>query len=735
MKTIYLDYNATTPIDPEVADEMKPYLEQYFGNPSSIHSYGIKTKNALIKARKQVAELLNCNSDEIVFTSGGTESNNYAIKGFVFANKHKGNHIITSSIEHPAVIEVCKFLEENGFIITYLQVNEYGEIDLEELKNAITSHTILISIMHANNEVGTIQPITEILRIAKKNNITFHTDAAQSTGKIKIDVKELGVDLLSIAGHKLYAPKGVGVLYIKSGIKLQKLIHGADHEQNKRAGTENILEIVGLGKACEIAKRDIENNYLYTKNLRDRLFSGLKKIIPDLKLNGHTDNRLPNTLSISFPEIEANTLLSEIEEVAASAGAACHSEGVDVSNVLTAMNIPIEYAMGTIRFSTGKFNTTEEIDQAINFISKAVKKLKPEKSQAKISIKHEQKIKLTHYTKGMGCACKLRPQELEQVLKNLSLPDNPNILIGTNTADDAAIYKINDNTAIVQTVDFFTPIVDDPYCFGQIAATNALSDIYAMGGKPLFALNIVGFPSKRLPLSVLSSILKGAEDKAKEAGISILGGHSVEDTEPKYGMVVTGIIHPDKIISNANANPGDDIILTKPIGLGIISTAIKRGLTNKETEKYVIELMCELNNKAANIMANFPVNSCTDVTGFGLLGHLKEMSQASKTNAEIFYDKVLVIPDAYDFANANIVPGGSLNNLDFVSEIVEWNNNLSQTERILLCDAQTSGGLLISIPNNYSENFIKELKKNNVVNATIIGKFTNKGEGKISVYK
>jgi len=241
---IYLDYNATTPIDPEVVEAMKPYLDIYFGNPSSSHQLGAQTKMAVEKARKQVAEMIGADSSEIIFTSGGTESNNYAVKGAAFANRHKGNHIITSSVEHPAIFEVCKYLENQGFEVTYLPVDEFGMISIADLKSAITPKTILISIMHANNEVGTIQPISEIGKIAKEKGILFHTDAAQSIGKVKVNVKEIGVDMLSIAGHKLYAPKGIGALYLREGVKLEKLMHGADHEQNMRAGTENVLEIV-----------------------------------------------------------------------------------------------------------------------------------------------------------------------------------------------------------------------------------------------------------------------------------------------------------------------------------------------------------------------------------------------------------------------------------------------------------------------------------------------------------
>jgi len=374
MNPIYLDYNATTPIAKEVANAMAPFLYEHFGNPSSTHEYGIKTKNAVYQARQQVADLINCKPYDIVFTSGGTESNNYALKGAAFANKEKGNHIITSSVEHPAIIEVCKNLAENGFEITYLPVDEFGMVNLAEVERAITSKTILISIMHANNEVGTIQPIEEIGKVARQKNILFHTDAAQSLGKVKMDVEMVGVDLISVAGHKLYAPKGIGALYIRKDVKLQKLIHGADHEMNQRAGTENVLEIVGLGKACEIANRDLSKNILHMLNMRDLLYEEIKNKIPEVKLNGHPEKRLSNTLSINFPGVEANTLLSNLPEIAASAGAACHTDNIEISSVLKAMKVPERYAMGTVRFSVGKYTTEDEIQQAVSFIVTAVNK-------------------------------------------------------------------------------------------------------------------------------------------------------------------------------------------------------------------------------------------------------------------------------------------------------------------------------------------------------------------------
>lgn len=365
MEPIYLDYNATTPIDPRVANVMKPFLTQSFGNPSSSHWFGIESRKAILKARVQVAALINCKPEEIVFTSGGTEANNYAIRGYAYANRHKGNHIITSVIEHPAILEVCKYLEEYDFDVTYLPVDKNGSVSVRSVQDAVTEKTILISIMHANNEVGTIQPIMEIAEIAYENGICMHTDAAQSLGKIPVDVLELSVDLISIAGHKIYAPKGIGALYIKQGTILEKLMFGAKQENGFRAGTENVLEIVGLGKACEIAQQDLETNIVHLKNMRDRLWNGLVNDIPDVRLNGHPDKRLPNTLNVSFLNMNDYFQLSLFLEIAASAGAACNNNTTSFSHVLEAMNVPIEYAKGNIRFSTGKFTTEKEIDNAV----------------------------------------------------------------------------------------------------------------------------------------------------------------------------------------------------------------------------------------------------------------------------------------------------------------------------------------------------------------------------------
>jgi len=372
---IYLDYNATTPHDPEVIAAMRPYLEEAFGNPSSGHWYGSRPREAVMQARHRVAALLNCRSEEIIFTSGGTESNNHAIKGVADAYRNQGNHIITSQIEHPAILEVCKYLEDDGFEVTYLPVDEQGLVRVSDVAAGVTSTTILITIMHANNEVGTIQPIAEISALAKKHGILVHTDAAQSLGKIPAEVDTLGVDLLSVAGHKIYAPKGIGCLFIRNGVEVAKFMHGAGQESGRRAGTENVLQIVGLGKACEIARRNLVKNGNHMQAMRERLYVGLKEKCEPVRLNGHPHQRLPNTLSLSFHDREANRILENIGlEIAASAGAACHSGTVEVSHVLAAMKVPMVWAKGTLRLTTGRHTTEDDIDRAIQVISEAVKR-------------------------------------------------------------------------------------------------------------------------------------------------------------------------------------------------------------------------------------------------------------------------------------------------------------------------------------------------------------------------
>ena len=377
MEGIYLDYNATTPIDPAVAEAMLPYVHGLFGNPSSGHSFGLAARAGVDHARQQVAAMLGCSEDDLIFTSGGTEANNQAIKGVAGAHRHRGNHIITSAVEHPAVTEVCRHLEGHGFRTTYLSVDRYGMVDARQVEEAITPETILVTIMHANNEVGTIQPIAEIAEIAHRHGVLVHSDCAQSIGKIPVKVDDLGVDLLSVAGHKLYAPKGIGALYIRPGVQLEKFMHGANHERNRRAGTENIILMAGLGKACELIENNLDDYAMHMAAMRDRLEQGILASGHDALVNGHPTERLPNTCSIGFRGREADGILAGLPSVAASAGAACHSDRVELSHVLTAMRVPTEYAMGTLRLTVGRYTTEEETDLAIAEITGVAAQLSP----------------------------------------------------------------------------------------------------------------------------------------------------------------------------------------------------------------------------------------------------------------------------------------------------------------------------------------------------------------------
>jgi cysteine desulfurase len=364
MPPIYLDYNASTPVDPAVAAAMRPFLEEAFGNPSSGHWASTPAKAALEQARSQVAALVGAAPDEIVFTSGGSEANNLAIKGTFFALNHKGAHIITSAVEHPAVLAPCQFLERLGGSVTSLPVDRTGRVDPEDVRRAITPQTVLISVMHANNEVGTIQPIEEIGALARGHGIRFHTDAAQSVGKILTRVDTLGVDLLSIAGHKLYAPKGVGALYVRSGVELEPVIHGAGHALGRRAGTESAMLAVGLGTACAIAADLAQMQRIQA--LRDRFWQTLQDRFGDsVVLNGHATHRLPNTLNVSFVGRIGADILGQIDGVAASTGSACHSGRIELSPVLAAMGVSESVGVGAIRFSLGRDTTSDEIDHVV----------------------------------------------------------------------------------------------------------------------------------------------------------------------------------------------------------------------------------------------------------------------------------------------------------------------------------------------------------------------------------
>ena len=374
MNIIYLDNSATTPIKSEVLQEMMPYLTTEYGNASSLYSVGRSAKRAIEKARNRVAELLNCNHNEIYFTGGGSESDNIALKGFVYANKEKGNHIITSKIEHPAILETCKTLERQGFEVSYINVNENGIIDVEELRKSIKTNTILISVMTANNEVGTVQPIEEIAKIAHDNNIIFHTDAVQAIGNVQIDVEKMKIDMLSLSSHKINGPKGVGALYIKNGIEVEKFINGGHQEKDRRAGTENVAGIVGIGKAAEIARKNMETHIRNLSKIRDYYIKKVQKEIPNIRINGSMENRLPGNANISFKGINASELIFKLDErgICVSSGSACSSGNRNPSHVLIAMNVPEVYLNSAIRTTFGDNNTFEQVDYVVKILKQII---------------------------------------------------------------------------------------------------------------------------------------------------------------------------------------------------------------------------------------------------------------------------------------------------------------------------------------------------------------------------
>ncbi|MEF9959502.1 MAG: cysteine desulfurase NifS [Niameybacter sp.] len=378
MDRIYLDHAATTPVKPEVLEAMMPYFTQSFGNPSSVYQIAQINKKAIDDARETVANLLGAHPNEIFFTAGGSESDNWAIKGIVEANKNKGNHIITSKIEHHAVLHTCEYLEKQGYEVTYLNVNEKGQIDLEELKAAIKENTILITIMYANNEVGSIMPIKEIGQIAKERGVAFHTDAVQAVGQIRIDVKDQNIDALSMSGHKIYGPKGIGVLYIRRGLKITNLIHGGAQERGRRAGTENVPGIVGLAKAIELAYTDFDDKVVRIQGLRDKLINGVLEAIPYAKLNGDPVQRLSNNVNIGFEFVEGESLLLllDMNGVAASSGSACTSGSLDPSHVLLALGLPHEKAHGSLRMTLGEKTTEAEIDYVLEKLPTIVQRMR-----------------------------------------------------------------------------------------------------------------------------------------------------------------------------------------------------------------------------------------------------------------------------------------------------------------------------------------------------------------------
>ncbi len=727
---VYLDYNATTPVDPRVAEAMRAVLTGVFGNPSSGHRLGREARAAVESARERVAACLGAEPGEIVFTSGGSESDNWALRGVVAARG--GGHVVTSAVEHPAVLETVRALEREGRIrLTVVGVDRAGRVDPAEVERALAPDTVLVSIMLANNEVGTVEPVGEIAAACRRHGVALHTDAAQAVGKVPVDVGELGVDLLTVAGHKLYAPKGVGVLFVRRGVAIEPLIRGAGHERGLRAGTENVPLVVALGAACEIARGELTDEAPRLAALRDRFEALLEQGFPGLVRHGDRARRLPNTTSVAFPGVDANLLLSRLaDEVGASAGAACHTDEVNPSHVLTAMGVDLATARATVRFSLGRFTAERDVEEGARRVLAVVRELAGGVEAGPMAVGGE--VRLTRFTHGLGCACKIQPQVLERVLRRLPRPRHAEVLVGAETSDDACAWRHPDGSVLVQTVDFFTPIVDAPRLFGAIAAVNALSDVYAMGAEPLFALNIVGFPLGVLPVEVLEEILAGAQEVAEEAGIPVLGGHTIEDTEPKFGWVVTGRTDEAGLWRNAGAQPGDLLVLTKPLGSGIWATAAKRGIAPDDGWARACAVMRRLNAAAARALRPASPHAVTDVTGFGLLGHLHELLAASETDGEVWAEAAPVLAGTRRLVEQGEVPGGTRANLAHAASFCEFGEGVHETERLILADAQTSGGLLAAVPAPAGKEFLAHWRGDRR-DAAVIGRVVGAGGGRIRV--
>lgn len=718
MRPVYLDYNATTPIHPEVAYAMLPFMNNIFGNPSSSHEYGQEARKAVDLARKSSAGIINANPYEIIFTSGGTESNNMAIIGYCIANREKGNHIISSAVEHPSVLKVLLHLKSMGFTYSLVPVDSTGKVSPDELKKHITKNTVLITIMHSNNEVGTLQPIEEIGRIAYHYGIAFHSDAAQSIGKVEVNVKKSSIDMLSVAGHKLYAPKGTGFLYVRKGIRIKKLMYGAEHEMDLRPGTENIMEIAGLGRACEIMQRDLFRNSNHLSKIRNYIYDELKDIEDHILLTD-LSNSLPNTLNIAFKDISARELLSSLEGIAVSSGSACHENSEEASYVLKAMDVPSEYIMGSLRVSCGINTSQKDAEIACRILKEGTDSLRRHNHIP--SSYYKGNIKLTSFSEHLGCSCKIDQGLLGKILNKYTINPEGNVLVSNDSSDDSAVYQIEQEKAIVQSVDFFTPMVDDPYIFGQIACANALSDIYAMGAVPIFALNILCFPVDRLSMDILDRVLCGAFDKAKEAGIPILGGHSIIDRGFKFGLAVSGTVNPRNILKNNTPEDGDIIAITKPIGTGIICNGIKNGLVTELEAETAMNVMSMLNDKALQIFGKFRVNACTDITGFGLTGHLHEMIRTRCLKAVIFIDRVPVLGPVFELCHNGIMSSKTIKNHDNIRECLECDDKITMQDQLILSNPETSGGLMFSFPYEYEKEIIDFAEKKNIF-LKVIGK-------------
>eukprot|EP00767_Chilomastix_cuspidata_P002489 gnl/Chilomastix_cuspidata/2613.p1 GENE.gnl/Chilomastix_cuspidata/2613~~gnl/Chilomastix_cuspidata/2613.p1 ORF type:complete len:815 (-),score=407.41 gnl/Chilomastix_cuspidata/2613:7-2451(-) len=762
---VYLDYNATTPLHPEVAREIALVVGQggisgTFGNPSSQHAFGFQARQKVENSRQLLAKLLSCEASEIFFTSCGTESNNISILGAVelWTREHTAPPtIVISSVEHPATNEACAFAAKRfGARVVEVPVDGRCRLSADAAVALIDANTCVVSLMLANNEVGTVFPVAEVFaRLRARRTGVFpllHTDAAQAVGKVPVSVRALGCDLLSVAGHKLYAPKGVGALFCARGLRVPNVvIHGAEQERGARPGTENVIHIAALGAAAAVVARELPDGIVAAAGLVRALYAAIRAGLaeggasPDaVRVNGAMEQHLssgtleeaaarladdvrasaeatrsldalqclPNTLSVSFPGVEAALILGTLKEkVAASVGAACHSDRVDLSPVLRAMGVSEHHGKGTIRLSVGLGLAHESVEAAGRAIGLAAAPFFRDAAAAP-EAPGGTAVCLTDYTTGLGCGCKLQPLLLEQILHAVeapaALPLDARMLVGNETSDDAVVFRMAGGHAVVSTVDFFTPILDDPYQFGAASAANALSDIYAMGATPLFALAVCAFPSARLPRDVFVRVMQGATDKCAEAGVRIGGGHTVEDNELKFGLCCFGEAPEADIRTNVGVAEGDFLVLTKPVGSGVLSTGIKHGLAAAADVRVLTAVLTRLNKYALEAVQREPalfasVAAITDVTGFGLCGHLVEMIGDEALGAELFWDCIPLLGGAerlvLDFG-ASCVPGGTKTNEQWLRArhaCPEALDALPAHANTFLLDPQTSGGLLLAV--------------------------------------
>ena len=595
------------------------------------------------------------------------------------------------------------------------------------MAKATANDTALVTIIHAQNEIGTLQPVAEIVRQVQSVGALIHTDAAQSIGKVVVDVNKLGVDLLSIAGHKLYAPKGTGALYVRRGVKLPPLLVGASQERGLRPGTENVAYIVALGEACRLASMTLEKASQQMAFAANHFFRTLQQNIPEIALVGHPTERLPNTLNVLFPGVRSSTsgILSRcfrFERV----GLPCRQRRA--SAILLALGIPREKALGTMRLSLGRSTTIEDVSTAAARLYWALPatvgtRAGPRKGE---SMNVMQQIRLSHLSHGGGCGCKLAPSVLQQLLSNHpTATPYKQLLVGLETGDDAAVWQLDNGTCIIATTDFFMPMVDDPYDFGRIAASNAISDVYAMGGSPIMALAILGMPVDKIPPEMVRRILEGGASVCSAAGIPVAGGHSIDSPEPIYGLAVIGISSKANIRRNSDAKAGDRLILTKALGVGVYSAAFKKNALSRAAYDEFIASTTLLNRVGTRLGEDPDVHAMTDVTGFGLLGHALEIARGSNMTVRIDPSRLPYLKDAATLAQNGFVTGASGRNWKSYDTSVTLPAGTPDWQRQLFCDPQTSGGLLVSCAPAHADELLKTIVAAGYPDAKNIGYVTD----------